>query len=108
MTSINSGCASDGTPRYVVNYRDPASGLRHQSIRREAAVERVRNRVEADQARGTYLDVDARRVTLAVFAAEWLATRTFNLSPHEATEASPPAPRAARHRRMERNTSPVH
>ena len=86
MTSINSGCASDGTPRYVVNYRDPASGLRHQSIRREAAVERVRNRVEADQARGTYLDVDARRVTFAVFAAEWVATRTFNLSTHEATE----------------------
>jgi hypothetical protein len=49
-------------------------------------VERVRNRVEADQARGTYLDVDARRVTFAVFAAEWVATRTFNLSTHEATE----------------------
>ena len=76
MASISSERASDGSPRYVVNYRDPANRQRRKSFRRKAEAERFRNLVEADKARGTYLDVDAGRVTFAAFAAEWLAART--------------------------------
>jgi integrase len=86
MASISSGRASDGSPRYVVNYRDPTNRQRRKSFRRKAEAERFRNAVEADKARGTYLDVDAGRVTFAAYASEWLASRTFNLSTYEATE----------------------
>ena len=86
MASISTGRASDGSPRYVVNYRDPENRQRRKSFRRKAEADAFRHIVEADKLRGTYLDVDAGRATFAAYAAEWLASRTFDRSTYDATE----------------------
>lgn len=86
MASLTTSKASDGTPRYVVNYRNPDNRQRRKSFRRKAEAEAFRSTVEADKLRGTYIDLDAGRVTFAEYAAGWLAGRTFDPSTYEATE----------------------
>jgi len=86
MASISPTRARDGSPRYVVNYRDPEDRQRRKSFRKKVDAEAFRNTVEADKLRGTYLDVDAGRVTFRDYAAEWLANRTFDRTTYEATE----------------------
>lgn len=86
MASISTSRADDGTPRYVVNYRDPEHRQRRKTFRRKAEAEAFRHTVEADKLRGTYVDVDAGRVTFAEYAAEWLAGRTFDRTTYDATE----------------------
>ena len=86
MASISASRASDGSPRYVVNYRDPDERQRRKSFRRKTDAEAFRSTVEADKLRGTYLDIDAGRVTFRAYAAEWLAGRTFDRTTYEATE----------------------
>lgn len=86
MASITTKRGSDGSPRYVVNYRDPEDRQRRKSFHRKSDAEAFRNTVEADKLRGTYLDVDAGRVTFRDYAAEWLASRTFDRTTYEATE----------------------
>ena len=65
MASLTTTKANDGTPRYVVNYRDLDNRQRRKSFRRKAEAEAFRSTVEADKLRGTYIDVDAGRVTFA-------------------------------------------
>lgn len=86
MASLTTTKANDGTPRYVVNYRDLDNRQRRKSFRRKADAEAFRSTVEADKLRGTYIDIDAGRVTFAEYAVEWLAGRTFDVSTYEATE----------------------
>ena len=87
MASISTGRpADDGSPRYVVNYRDPEGRQRRKTFRRKAEAVAFRNTVEADKLRGTYLDVDAGRISFRAYAAEWLASRTFSPLTYEATE----------------------
>ncbi len=74
MASVSSGrAAADGTPRYIVNYRDPEGRQRRKTFRRKAEALAFRNTVEADKLRGTYLDVDSGRVSFRAYADEWLA-----------------------------------
>lgn len=87
MASLSAGRpAEDGSPRYVVNYRDPEGRQRRKTFRRKAEAVAFRNTVEADKLRGTYLDVDAGRITFRVYADEWLKSRTFSRLTYEATE----------------------
>lgn len=86
MASLTTAKANDGTARYVVNYRDLDNRQRRKSFRRKAEAEAFRNTVEADKLRGTYIDIDAGRVTFGEYAAEWLAGRTFEETTYEATE----------------------
>lgn len=86
MASLTTVKAKDGTPRYVVNYRTPNHQQRRKSFRRKVDAEAFRNTVEADKVRGTFLDIDAGRVTFAAYAAEWLASRTFDESTRQSTE----------------------
>lgn len=87
MASISSGRpADDGSPRYVVNYRDPEGRQRRKTFRRKAEAVAFRNTVEADKLRGTYLDVDAGKVSFRAYADEWLESRTFSPLTYEATE----------------------
>lgn len=86
MASISTALASDGKPRYVVNYRDPDNCQRRKSFRRKVDAEAFRNTVEADKLRGTYLDVDAGRITVREYAGQWLESRTFDRTTYEATE----------------------
>lgn len=73
-------------PRYVVNYRDPEDRQRRKTFRRKAEAVAFRNTVEADERRGTYLDVDAGRITFGAYASDWLEDRTFSRLTYEATE----------------------
>ena len=86
MASVSTGRAGDGSPRYVVNYRDPEDRQRRKTFRRKAQAVAFRNTVEADKLRGTYLDVDAGRISFRTYADEWLASRTFSPLTYEATE----------------------
>ena len=87
MASLSSGrSADDGSPRYVVNYRDPEGRQRRKTFRRKAEAVAFRNTVEADKLRGTYLDVDAGRISFRAYADEWLVTRTFSPLTYDATE----------------------
>ncbi|WP_148615126.1 site-specific integrase [Nocardioides rubriscoriae] len=87
MASISSGRpADDGSPRYVVNYRDPEGRQRRKTFRRKAEAAAFRNTVEADKLRGTYLDVDAGRISFRAYAEGWLDSRTFSPLTYEATE----------------------
>lgn len=87
MASISPGRpADDGSPRYVVNYRDPEGRQRRKTFRRKAEAVAFRNTVEADKLRGTYLDVSAGRISFRAYAEEWLDSRTFSPLTYEATE----------------------
>ena len=86
MASITTSRAADGKPRYTVNYREPDNRQRRKTFRRKSDADAFCHTVEADKLRGTYLDVEAGRVTFRDYAAQWLADRTFNLSTYEATE----------------------
>lgn len=87
MASISAGRpADDGSPRYVVNYRDPEGRQRRKTFRRKAEAVAFRNTVEADKLRGTYLDVDAGKLSFRTYAEEWLESRTFSPLTYEATE----------------------
>ena len=86
MASISLSQSSAGRRRYVVNYRDPDRRQRRKTFARKVDAEAFANTVEADKLRGTYLDVDAGRVTFAEYAGQWLASRTVNASTYEATE----------------------
>lgn len=86
MASLSSGrSAEDGSRRYV-NYRDPEDRQRRKTFRRKAEAVAFRNTVDADKLRGTYLDVDAGRITFHAYADGWLEDRTYSRLTYEATE----------------------
>jgi integrase len=74
-----------GAVRYRVRYIDPAGRERSKSFRLKGEADRFAHAVEADKARGTYVDPAAGRMTLEEYGAIWLAAQTFDPSTHEAT-----------------------
>lgn len=70
---------------YRVRYRDPSGASRSKSFVKKADAERYAATVEADKARGLYIDPSLGRMTLGEYADQWLMTQTFDESTREAT-----------------------
>ncbi|MEJ7743878.1 MAG: hypothetical protein WKF73_15850 [Nocardioidaceae bacterium] len=75
-----------GKPRYDVNYREPDGRRRRKTFLKKSDAERFTATVEADKARGSYLDPDAGKVTLKRYADQWLAAQTFDVTSRESVE----------------------
>jgi integrase len=75
-----------GKPRYDVNYREPDGRKRRKTFLKKSDAERFANTVEADKARGSYLDPDAGRITFKKYAEQWLAAQTFEETTRQAVE----------------------
>lgn len=73
--------------RYRVRYRDPAGASRNKSFDRKADADRFAATVEADKARGVFVDPNAGRITLREYGDAWLAMQTFDASTREAVES---------------------
>ncbi len=75
-----------GKVKYRVRYQDQSRRERSKTFDRMADAKAFRVSVEADVARGTYLDPAAGRITLRDYAGEWLVRQTFDESTRQATE----------------------
>lgn len=73
--------------RYRVRYTDPAGAHRARSFARKEDADRFRATVEADMLRGTYLDPDAGRITLAAYTKGWLESRSWDGGTRQVVEA---------------------
>ncbi len=84
MASV--GKRQDGTPGYQVRYRDPGDRQRSRHFRLKGDADRFAATVEADMARGRYVDPAAGRIPLRQYTAQWLVGQTFDESTRIATE----------------------
>lgn len=71
--------------RYRVRYQDPDGMWRARSFDRKSDAAQFQANVSADILKGTYVDPGAGRVTLAEYAAGWLASRTWKTATNEET-----------------------
>lgn len=76
-----------GSASYRVRFRDPAGAQRSKTFKTKAKATVFAATVEADKARGTYVDHSLGRMTLAEYADQWLAIQTFSESTREQTES---------------------
>jgi len=72
--------------RWSARWRDDAGRQRHKSFDRKVDADRFAAGIRADLSRGTYMAPDAGKVTLASYAAEWLAARTTDPATREKVE----------------------
>lgn len=73
---------------YRVNWRDPGGKQRAKTLRTKKEARAFLAQVEADAARGTYVDPHAgRRVLLRDYAEKWSAGRTVEASTDERTRS---------------------
>lgn len=83
MASIDKRETSTGV-RYDVRYRDPEHRPQKKTFAKLSDARRFASTIEADKARGTYLDPNAGKVTFESYAREWLAMQTFEESTRDA------------------------
>lgn len=74
-----------GSTTYRVRYRDPAGVERSRTFDKLTRAKTFQATVEADMARGTYVDQSLGRMTLGEYAASWLEVQTFGESTREQT-----------------------
>jgi len=79
VASIRKRSHEDGGG-YQVRYRDPNNRLRSRTFRRKVDASRFAQSIEADKARGDWLDPRLARVTFGQYVEEWLPT-IANLKP---------------------------
>lgn len=72
-----------GQVSYRVRYRDPAGVERSKSFGTLAPAKLFASTVEADKARGSYVDQSLGRMTLGEYAEQWLAVQTFGATTRE-------------------------
>lgn len=77
-----------GKPRYDVNYREPDGRRRRKTFLKKSDADRFAVAVEADKARGAYVDPDAGKVTFQRYAEQWLAAQTSDVTSRESIERS--------------------
>ena len=75
-----------GVVRYRVRYTDPAGKERSKSFVKAVDAKNFAVNVEADKLRGSYIDPDAGKITLAHYLDTWLAAQTSAESSRESTE----------------------
>ncbi len=75
----------NGKVSYRVQYRNPAGAMRGKVFARKVDAERFRTSNEHAKLRGDWTDPAAAKVTLAAYAASWLAAQTTDPSTVEAT-----------------------
>lgn len=66
--------------QWRVRYSDPDGRERSRSFHRKTDATRFRSTVEADLLRGTYLNPDAGKVLLRTYAAQWLDSRSVDVT----------------------------
>ena len=71
--------------RWRVRYETPDGRERSRSFTRKPDADRFRAGIEADLLRGTYMDPDAGKITLAKYGRQWLAAQSFDDVSREAT-----------------------
>lgn len=74
-----------GATTYRVRYRDPAGVQRSKTFAKLTHANQFAATVEADKARGTYVDQTLGRMTLGEYAESWLAIQTFGETTREQT-----------------------
>lgn len=74
-----------GSATYRVRYRDPAGVQRSKTFDKLSQAKSFQSTVEADKARGTYVDQSLGRMTLGEYAELWLAMQTYGESTREQT-----------------------
>jgi len=74
MASIEKRYTPSGEIRWDVRYRDPDRQQRRRTFRRKVDAQRFANTVEADIARGEWLDPHLGKETFADWAQRWLPT----------------------------------
>jgi integrase len=68
---------SDRGGRWQVRYRDPTGAQRARLFDRKVDAERFAATTTADMLRGTYIDVDAQRTTVADFVEQWASAQPW-------------------------------
>jgi integrase len=74
-----------GSATYRVRCRDPAGVQRSKTFDKLSQAKSFQATVEADKARGTYVDQSLGRMTLGEYAELWLAMQTYGESTREQT-----------------------
>lgn len=74
-----------GSASYRVRYRDPAGVQRSRTFDKLSQAKTFQATVEADKARGSYVDQSLGRMTLGEYAISWLDVQTFGESTREQT-----------------------
>lgn len=74
-----------GATSYRVRYRDPAGVERSRTFPTAPKAKTFASTVEADKARGTYVDQSLGRMTVGEYAELWLAVQTYGESTREQT-----------------------
>lgn len=72
-----------GKTSYRVRFRDPAGVERSKTFTKLSQANQFAATVEADKARGTYVDQRLGRMTLGEYAESWLAVQTFGETTRE-------------------------
>jgi integrase len=75
-----------GKPRYDVNYREPDGRARRKTFLKKSDADTFASTVEADKARGTFIDPNAGRITFRKYAEDWLAAQTTEPTTRERIE----------------------
>lgn len=73
--------------RWKARYTDPDGTERSKSFARKADAETFLTTTAADVLRGTYLDPDAGKITLAKYTEGWLASRSWDAGTRQVVEA---------------------